>query len=372
MRSKRRARRIRRPSLPLDLMRTRALGATDLRLPVICFGAFAIGGGPWGKPDEEEAVRAMQLALDLGMNAFDTAPAYGLGRSEELLGRALKGRRERALILTKVGLRWDDPSPGPSRTIAGPDGRPVRIRRNARPDSVRFEVDASLRRLGVERIDLVQVHAPDPETPIAETMGALADLRREGKLREIGISNYDVEGIEAARRALAPVPLASDQPAYSLIQRRIERDILPYAVKNKIGILAHTPLEQGLLTGKVGPERTFSEGQQRLHRQSFQPANRARVNALLDEVVAPIARAHGATIAQVVLAWTAAQPGITSLLVGARSMEQVRENAGAAELELTAAEIETIGASFARLRLGSLRGRLRAKLGAVLRRLRGN
>jgi aryl-alcohol dehydrogenase-like predicted oxidoreductase len=364
------ARPIRRRSLFADLMRTRALGVTDLRLPVICFGAFAIGGGPWGKQDEDEAVRAMQLAIDLGMNAFDTAPVYGLGRSEELVGRALKGRRERALVLTKVGLRWDDPRPGPSRMIPGPDGRLVSIRRNARPDSVRLEVDASLRRLDVERIDLVQVHAPDPETPIAETMGALADLRREGKLREIGVSNYDVEGIEAARRALGSVPLASDQPAYNLIDRRIEKDILRYATEHRIGILAHTPLEQGLLTGKIGTDRTFSEGEARLRRRSFQPAIRERVNAQLDEVVRPIARAHAATIAQVVLAWTAAQSGITSLLVGARSVDQVRENAGAAELELTSAEIETIGASFVQLRLDSFGGRLRSKLASVLRRLR--
>jgi methylglyoxal reductase len=136
-------------------MRTRTLGATGLRVPVVCFGAFGIGGGVWGAQDEAEAVHAIQLALDLGMNAFDTAPVYGLGRSEELLGRALKGRRERAVIMTKVGMRWDDPRPGPTREMIGPDGRTVRVRRNARPESVRQEVELSLRRLGVEYVDLV-------------------------------------------------------------------------------------------------------------------------------------------------------------------------------------------------------------------------
>ena len=348
-------------------MRTRTLGNTELQVPVVCFGAFAIGGGLWGAQDEEEAVRAIELALDLGMNAFDTAPVYGLGRSEELLGRALKGRRERALIMTKVGLRWDDPRPGPTRTMIGPDGRSVEIRRNAQPESVRLEVEASLRRLGVEHIDLVQVHAPDPETPIAETMGALVDLRRAGKLREIGISNYDVAGMDAARLALAPVPLASDQPAYSLMQREIEQDILPFARQHKIGIVVHTPLEQGLLTGRVASERKFGAIEARSRRQSFQPTNRARVNALLNTVVVPVARAHDATIAQTVLAWTAAQPGVTALLVGARSRDQVRENAGAGELVLSAAETETIGAAFAALRLDSPTGQgLRSKLKSVL------
>jgi aryl-alcohol dehydrogenase-like predicted oxidoreductase len=273
--------------------------------------------------------------------------------------------------MTKVGLRWDDPRPGVTRMLPGPDGRLVRIRRNAEPASVRSEVDASLRRLAVEHIDLVQVHAPDPGTPIAETMGALADLRREGKVREIGVSNYDVEGIEAARSALAPIPLASDQPGYSLLQRDIEKDILPYAIRHRIGIVVHTPLEQGLLTGKVGPERTFGKVQSRNRRPSFQRANRALVNALLDEVVLPIARAHNASIGQVVLAWTVAQPGVTALLVGARSTEQVRENAGAADIALSPAEIEMIGASFAQLRLDPPESGLRSKLSAVLRRLRG-
>ncbi len=352
-------------------MRKRTLGSTQLELPIVCFGAFAIGGGQWGEQDEDEALRAIRLALDLGMNAFDTAPVYGLGRSEELLGRALRGFRDRAVILTKVGLRWDDPRPGQSRMLPGPDGRLVRIRRNARPESVRSEVHDSLRRLGVEHIDLVQVHAPDPETPIAETMGALADLRREGKLREIGISNYDVEGIEAARLALAPIPLASDQPGYNLLQREIEKDILPYAIRHRIGILVHTPLEQGLLTGRVGPERTFSDVQSRNRRPSFQPENRARVNALLNEVVLPIARAHAASIGQIILAWTAAQPGVTSLLVGARSIEQVRENAGAAAIDLSAADIETISSSFARLRLVPPETGLRSKVKALVQRLRG-
>lgn len=332
-------------------MRTRALGKSGLHVPCICFGAYALGGGYWGAQDEGEAVRAVERALELGMNAFDTAPVYGFGRSEELLGRALRGRRAQALVLGKVGLRWDlaDARGRRSKAMLGPDGQPREVACDSRPASVRAEVEASLRRLGCEQLDLVQVHARDPLTPIAETMGALEELRARGLVRAIGLSNYTPAETAEAERALAPSPLASLQLQYSLLARGIERELLPWARAHEVGLLAYAPLDQGLLSGKVGPERRFEAGTGRARRPSFAPQNRARVNAVLEGTVAPIARAHGASIAAVVLAWTVAQPGISAALVGARNPAQVEENARAGELELGPHELAAIERAFARL-----------------------
>lgn len=327
-------------------MQHRKLGRTSLELPIISFGAFAIGGWYWGGTDDESAIAAIHAALDAGMNAIDTAPVYGFGHSERIVGQALRGRREQAIVMTKVGLRWDDPGGVDFFPTAGPDGRKTMIRRNASPASVRHEVQQSLQRLGVERLDLVQVHWPDPSTPIAETMGALLELRQAGQLREIGVSNYTPEMMREAQLALGEVPLASDQPKYSLVAREIEQDVLPFAREAEVGLLVYSPLDQGLLSGRVRADRRFEEGDGREKRPSFRPENRAKVNALLDSVVAPIAAAHEATIAQTVLAWTAAQPGISSLLVGARDAQQARENARAGELELTSTELAAIDVAF--------------------------
>jgi aryl-alcohol dehydrogenase-like predicted oxidoreductase len=338
-------------------VKVRPLGASSIRVPVVSFGAYALGGGYWGPQDEQQGVRAVELALELGMHAFDTAPVYGLGASERLIGRALRGRRDQAIVMTKVGLRWDDERvPGDPRAAGdkqqlGPDGKPVWIRRNSRPESVRVEVEQSLRRLELECIDLVQIHALDPHTPLADTLGALDELRREGKLAAIGVSNFGAAEIDVALRALASVPLASHQLHYSLLARGAERELLPQAVRERVGTLVYAALDQGLLTGKVRAERTFAPGEGRTRRPSFQARNRARVNDVLDKVVQPIAHAHGATITQVVLAWTIGEPGVTSVLVGARHPEQVRENARAGELELSADERAAIRAAFERLRL---------------------
>lgn len=353
-------------------MAARRLGRSSLELPPIVFGAWAIGGWNWGGSDDEEAVRAIGASIDAGCGAIDTAPVYGFGRSERVVGRAIAGRRERALILTKVGLRWDDDRGPLAFETRGEDGRTLRVRRNARPDSVRAEVDASLARLGCGVLDLVQVHWPDPETPIAETLGALVDLRREGKLREIGVSNYSVPELEEARRALGSVPLASDQPRYSLVAREIERDVLPWARDHEVGVLCYSPLEQGLLTGAVGGSRAFGVDDGRSKRASFRADNRARVNALVDSVLRPIAARHAATPAQVVLAWTIAQPGITAAIAGARNAAQARENAGALAVALAREELAAIRAAFEGLVLAAPPARgLRRTIAGLLARLAG-
>ncbi|MHC4376239.1 MAG: aldo/keto reductase [Planctomycetota bacterium] len=336
-------------------MEHRNLGRTDLSVPTVIFGAWAIGGYYWGDTRDREALDALWAALDGETIAIDTAPIYGYGHSERLCGVALDGRRDRAIVMTKCGIRWDDPLERGVLAFQGrgPFGRDVKVFFNSRPDSVRLECERSLERLGVERIDLFQVHRPDETTPIADTMGALLELRAEGKIREIGVSNYSAEQLEEARVALGDVPLASDQPEYSLVRRDIERDVLPWCREHGVGTVVYSPLEQGLLTGKVRADRVIPDNDARSGRATFTQENRAKVNALLDEVVAPAAERLDATYAQVVLAWTLAQPGVTSVLAGARTTEQVLENARAGSLELEPAELEAIDRAFDTLELKS-------------------
>ena len=350
-------------------MRTRRLGKSELEVPVILFGAWAIGGWNWGGSDDEAAVRALQTAIDCGMNAIDTAPVYGFGHSERVVGRALKGRRERAIVMTKIGLRWDDTRGEFYFETVDAHGKTQRIHYNSRPWSVVHEVEQSLKRLSIEQIDLIQIHRPDPKTPIAETMSALAQLREQGKVRAIGTSNFTCEQLTEARAGLGDVPLASEQAKYSLVARDLERAVLPWTREHVVAVLAYSPLEQGLLTGKVGAERTFPTTDGRHKRPSFTPENRARVNAVLARVVQPIASAHKATIGQIVLAWTVAQPGVTCAIVGARTSEQVLENAKAGDIELAHAELASIRAAFEALELdlpgksGPIKGAIKRMLG---------
>ncbi len=333
-------------------MRQRTLGRSDLELPVVIAGAWAIGGGPyWGETDEDQAVDALRVAMDHGIDAIDTAPIYGLGHSERVVGKAIAGRRNEVKVLTKVGLRWDREEGDLFFENKNDDGSVFKIYRNGRPDSVKAEVDASLERLGIDCIDLLQVHWPDPTTPIAETMGALADVRAAGKIREIGVSNFTPDLLEQAQVALGDVPLASDQPKYSLVARGMETGVLPWAREHHVGVLVYSPLEQGLLTGKVRGDRHFEEGSGRDRRPTFRPANRDAVNRVLDTVVQPIADAHGSTLAQTIIAWTVGVPGITAALVGVRTPEQAIENAGAGDLLLTDEEFVEIDEAFEALKL---------------------
>jgi len=339
-------------------MQIRRLGRSSLQLPVVTFGAWAIGGGPyWNGTHDEQALAALGAAFDAGITAVDTAPIYGMGHSERIVGQALATRRGAAegdiKVCTKVGLRWDADDGELFFESKGPDGQPLRVFRNSRPESVTLECERSLQRLGVEHIDLLQVHWPDPTTPVADTMGALAALHAAGKIGAVGVSTSSPEMLHEAQRALGDVPLASTQPKYSLVAREIEADVLPWVLEHRVGVLAYSPLEQGLLTGKVRRDRNFAESEGRAKRASFSPENRAAVNALLDHVVAPVAADLGATLAQTVIAWTVARPGITSAIVGARTPEQARENAGAGALTLPADAWSAIDGAFAALRLAA-------------------
>ncbi len=315
-------------------MEIRKIGKSTLQAAPVAFGAWAIGGGPWwGATEDEESIGAIQAAIDHGITLIDTAAVYGFGRSEEVVGRAIKGRRDKALIATKCGLWWDDDR---GAFFFQYDGRTVR--RSLRPETIRIEVERSLKRMDVDVIDLYQTHwqaLPEDPTPIADTMACLLDLKAQGKIREIGVSNATAEQVD---EYLAAGLIVSNQVRYSMLARDIETSLVPHHIEHDIAILAYSPLEQGLLTGAIGMDRTFAEGEVRARHPWFQPANRQRVLNML-EGWKGLCEAHQCTLAQLVIAWTVAQPGITFALCGARHARQVEENAGALRVSLSADEL---------------------------------
>jgi methylglyoxal reductase len=315
-------------------MHSRQLGKTGIEISAVGLGTWAIGGGPWwGASDDALSVKTIQAALDNGINLIDTAPAYGFGRSEEVVGQALQGRRDRAVIATKCGLWWADET-GPVHFEL--DG--IKVRRSLEPRTIRLEVETSLRRLRTDRIDLMQTHwqAAEPlKTPIADTMACLMALRDEGKIRAIGVSNATCAEMDEYRAAGV---LASCQPRYSMLDRNIEADILPYSLARQVAVLAYSPLEQGLLTGKIGMDRTFTETEYRNAIPWFQPEKRARVLAVLAGW-RDLTEKHACSLAQLVIAWTVAQPGLTCALCGARKPENAIENAGGGDVTLDTSDL---------------------------------
>jgi len=328
---------------------TVALGRTELRISRVVFGAMALSSSSREPVQRERTIRA---AVDAGISSIDTAPLYDFGACEELLGQALVGIREHVQILTKVGLRWDDPTAHGQVLFPFVDasGRPQAVRRNSRPESIRLEVERSLQRLRVEVLDLVQVHHPDLDTPIEDTMGALAELLRAGKLRAIGVSNYDPTQMRRAQAALGSIPLASNQVQYNLLERWPETGILPLARSEQIGVLAYSPLAQGVLSGNTRRDH-FASDDGRRNEPPFHPKNLARVAAAAESSLIPIARAHDATVAQIALAWLLAQPGLSAVIVGASSAEQAKLNARVMTLSLAQAEEAQIRSAFASVSL---------------------
>ena len=321
-------------------MEARELGKSALELPVISFGAWAIGGWMWGGADEKDAIRAIQRGVDLGVTCIDTAAIYGMGHSEKLTGQAIAGRRDEIIVATKCGLRWDLEEGQLAMESAMPDGTPCKIFRNLRPDSIRHECEQSLKRLDTDVIDLYQCHWPDPTTPIDDTMEALLGLQQEGKIRAIGVSNFSVDDMRAATKT---VTLASDQPKYNLLERAIEADVLPFCRQENIGILAYSPIAHGLLTGKITMDTQFGEDDHRHRQRWFQPENRRKALEFLEKVK-PIADGHGVTLGQLAINWVICQEGITTALVGARNAQQVEENVKAASFRLSADELTTLRA----------------------------
>lgn len=328
-------------------MRHSTLGQTDINLPVISFGAWAIGGWMWGGPDDASAIRALHAAVDAGITCIDTAPTYGMGHSEHLVGQALHGCRDRVILATKCGMRWDRAEGHRQLDTAMNDGTPCTVYRNGRPESIREECELSLKRLRTDVIDLYQVHWPDSTWPLDDTMDTLLRLKEAGKIRAIGVSNFDTDMI---RLCQTKGRVDSVQPRYNALQREPEADLLPFCVEQQIGVLAYSPIAQGLLTGKVTMERTFPDGDVRNRNALFQPENRRKILDMLQRVE-PLARDHHLTLGQLFTAWLVHQPAVTTALVGARNPEQVLENAKAGEatlsdetLALIRSELESLGA----------------------------
>jgi methylglyoxal reductase len=314
-------------------MRQRKLGQSGIDASVIGLGTWAIGGWMWGGTDERDAIDALQASIDNGINLIDTAPAYGMGRSEQIVGKAVAGRRDQVVIATKCGLVWEE---GKGTPFVVQNGH--QIYRYLGPESVKRECEQSLQRLGTDRIDLYQTHWQDATTPIEETMSALLDLKREGKIRAIGVSNATIEQI-AEYRAVGPVD--ADQEKYSMLDRNLEAVQLPNLLKNNVAFLAYSPLANGLLSGKITSGREFSGDDLRRNNARFTDENRQWVAKVLRELE-PIAKKHRATIAQLVIAWTLEQPGVTHALVGGRNRKQALENAAAGDLILSAEELKQI------------------------------
>lgn len=324
-------------------MKTRPLGKSGLEASVIGFGAWAIGGWMWGGTEENEAVAAIHAAIGEGITLIDTAAMYGMGRSEEIVGKALQGRRDKVVLATKGGLRWDLQQGvlhfyTDGKGVAEP-GKGTPIYKYLAPESIRYEVEQSLRRLQTDCIDLYQTHWQDPTTPIDDTMAELLRLKDQGKIRAIGASNVTLEDVQAYARA---GQLDVIQNRYSMLDRGDADQILPHARKHAIAYLAYSPMAMGLLTGKIGPERSFGEGDVRARQARFSVENRHRVAEFL-ETLRPIAEDHDLTFAQLVMAWTVSQPGLTHVLAGARNPHQATENAKAGRAELSEKELATIG-----------------------------
>lgn len=310
-------------------MQTRPFGNTDMQITPIGFGAWAIGGGGWasgwGPQDDEQSISTINRALDLGINWIDTAAVYGLGRSEEVVGRAIQGRSEKPYVFTKCSLVWDE-----NRKVSN----------SLKADSIRKECEDSLRRLQTDVIDLYQIHWPNPDPDIEEGWSTLAELQKEGKVRWIGVSNFNVEQL---KRAQAIAPVSSLQPPYHLLKPEVEEAILPYCLEQGIGVINYSPMASGLLTGKMTPERieNLPEDDWRKGNENFTEPKLSR-NLELANLLREIGDRHNKSAGVVAIAWTLRHPAVTGAIVGARRPNQVDEIVDAAEFRLTDGEIAEI------------------------------
>lgn len=320
-------------------MEYRKLGTSELELSVVTFGAWAAGGWMWGGNERKDAVRAMLESYDMGVTSIDTAPIYGQGTSEEIVGEAVKQLpRDKVQILTKYGIRWDTTKGEFYFSSADNQGNPIEIYKYAGKDSVIKECEDSLRRMKTDYIDLYQIHWPDKTTPIEDTMEAVSLLMEQGKVRYAGVCNYNVDQMEEASKH---INLVSNQVKYSMVARDIEEELVPYLIGHNQSVLAYSPMERGLLTGKIKPGHTFAEGDHRAGVVFFKDENIKRTNAFLEKIK-PIADEKNVSLGQLVLRWTVEQPGITIALAGARNAQQAIQNAKSMEITLSQEEISLI------------------------------
>jgi aryl-alcohol dehydrogenase-like predicted oxidoreductase len=310
-------------------MQKKRLGNSDMEITPIGVGAWAMGGGgwafAWGPQDDNESIAAIQTALDGGVNWIDTAAVYGLGHSEEVVARAIQGRSNRPYVFTKCERTWNEKG---------------EIRGVLKADSIRKECEASLRRLKVDVIDLYQIHWPQPDEDIEEGWGALAKLKAEGKVRWIGVSNFDAAQMERCRKI---APITSLQPPYSAISPEIEAEILPYCLQHGIGVIVYSPMKSGLLSGKMTRERVAAFPQDDFRRKAlnFQEPHLTK-NLELQDLMAKIGARHGRSAGEAAIAWTLRHPAVTGAIVGMRSAEQARGVLGALEFRLSEEEIAEI------------------------------
>jgi len=329
-------------------MEYRQLGESPLSASAITFGAWAIGGWMWGGAEKKDAVEAIRASYDQGVTSIDTAPIYGQGLSEEIVGEALAGiPRERVQIMTKFGMRWDEKKGEFAFKSQDNSGKPLDIYKYAGKESIIKECEDSLRRLRTDYIDLYQIHWPDSTTAVSETMEAVATLLKQGKVRAAGVCNYNAALMKEAEKSLS---LASNQVPFSMVNRDIEKELVPWCIEHKKAILAYSPLQRGLLTGKIKPGHSFGEGDTRTGSRFYKPDNVLKINGFLDKL-RPLAEAKSATLAQLVIRWTLERPGITIALVGARDAEQAVQNARAIDVKLTPEEIIFINSQLAALKL---------------------
>ncbi len=332
--------------MELCCMQYRSLGVSEIQASVIGFGSWAIGGWLWGGTDRAQAIEAIHSAIDSGINFIDTAPAYGFGLSEEIIASAIVGQRDKLVIASKCGLIWDrkaetihydtDCNYGCKDTQY-----PAKIYRCLDPKSIAIEVEQSLKRLKTDYIDLYQVHWQESVTPIDQTMDMLLSLKKQGKIRAIGLSNVSVDNIKQYKETGI---IDTDQEKFSMLERNIDKvGISDYCNDNNIAILAYSPLAQGLLTGTVSMDREFPHGDLRREHLLFTADSRRQISELLEKI-RPIALDKSITLAQLVIAWTLSQTGITHALCGARNQQQAIENAIAGSVSLSLKEIEHISA----------------------------
>ncbi len=309
-------------------MRTAKLGNTDLELTSIGLGTWAIGGPwqfGWGPQDDDEAIAAILKALDLGVNWIDTAAIYGCGHSEELVGKALKQTSEKPIVATKCGLLWNEKREKVSCL---------------KPASIHTECEDSLKRLGIDCIDLYQMHWPEPDEQIEDAWAEMDKLRKEGKVRYIGVSNYNVEQLKRIGRI---APVASLQPPYSMIRRDAEDELFAYCAENNIGIVVYSPMQRGILTGKFSQERIAALAIDDHRRRSVEYQQpQFSVNLELVEKLKPIAERNDRTLAQLAIAWVLRRKEVTAAIVGARRPAQIEETAGAGDWILSKEDIDEV------------------------------
>lgn len=328
-------------------MKYRKLGNTDLELSTITYGAFAIGGNMWGGNEKADSIASIHASIDHGVTTIDTAPFYGFGLSEEMIGEALKTQdRSKVQILSKFGLVWDGSNQGKGEFFfdAEENGKKIPVYKYASKENIIKEVEESLKRLKTDYIDLLQIHWPDATTPIQETMETMDLLIKQGKIRAAGVCNYSVSQLEEAQKT---IHLASNQVPYSMLNRGIETDLVPLTVAENIGIIAYSPMERGLLTGKYFADSKLKDND---HRNGyFGQFDLPKVKTLVEEL-SSLANTKNISISQLVLRWTTLQKGISIVLAGARNAEQAISNAKTMDFDLSVSELDFIDQALLKLK----------------------